>query len=37
MFEPDRDRGAATRQESLETDIAPNLLDREPVTGDDLH
>ncbi len=25
------------REESLETDVAPDLLDREPETGDDLH
>lgn len=27
----------AAREESLETDVAPDLLDREPPTGEDLH
>ncbi len=27
----------AAREESLETDVAPALLDREPPTGEDLH
>ncbi len=27
----------AAREESLETDVAPDLLDREPPSGEDLH
>ena len=35
----ERERGLsrAARDESLETDVAPDLLDREPPTGEDLH
>ncbi len=35
--EPELQPSHAAREESLETDVAPDLLDREPVTGDDLH
>ena len=37
IAEPERPLFGAAREESLETDVAPGLLDREPLTGEDLH
>ena len=34
---PAHELGGTRRKESLETDVAPDLLDREAPTGDDLH
>ena len=33
----ERELSGAAREESLETDVAPDLLDRESPTGEDLH
>ncbi len=35
--ERERELSGAAREESLETDVAPDLLDRESPTGEDLH
>lgn len=35
--EPIEEPSHPVREESLETDVASHLLDREPVTCDDLH
>jgi chaperonin GroES len=37
IAEPERALSRVVREESLETDVAPDLLDREPLTGEDLH
>lgn len=36
-FEPARELAGAVREESLETDVAPDILDREAPTAEDLH
>jgi hypothetical protein len=37
VLEPERKLPGAAREESLETDVAPDLLDREAVPGEHLH
>ena len=37
VLEPAFEFSADSRQESIETDVSPDLLDHEPVTGEDLH
>ena len=37
ILERERELSGTAREESLETDVAPDLLDRESPTGEDLH